>query len=349
VAVESPNLFSGEILPMCALSLDKLKVVKSITRPEIVFAQARVPNSRLIFFGGSDFKVHELSWDDSKPEAKELGSHSSYVTGLALSGNTLVSGAYDGRLIWWDTESRTQIRSLDAHAKWIRRVAASPDGNLVASVADDMVCRIWEISSGRLIHELRGHEESTPHHFPSMLFACAFSPDGRHIATADKVGHIVVWEVETGQKLNALEAPALYTWDPVQRRHSIGGIRALAFSPDGTRLAAGGVGPIGNIDHLEGKARVEVFDWRKGERTHEFPGDKFQGLVESLVFHPQGDWLLAAGGYSDGFFMFFDLGSKKVMQQEKVPFYVHDLALNENADTAFAVGHHRIAVLEMKS
>ena len=37
-------------------------------------------------------------------------------------------------------------------------------------------------------------------------------------------------------------------------------------------LAVGGIGKIGNIDHLEGKARVEVFDWQKGERTHEFPG-----------------------------------------------------------------------------
>ena len=28
--------------------------------------------------------------------------------------------------------------------------------------------------------------------------------------------------------------------------------------------------------------------------------------------------------------------------------YVHDLALNENADTIYAVGHKKIAVLAMK-
>jgi WD40 repeat protein len=219
----------------------------------------------------------------------------------------------------------------------------------VASVADDMVCRIWDVQSARLIHELRGHSELTPSHFPSMLFACAISPDGKRVATGDKVGHIAIWDLESGRRLALLEAPELYTWDPVQRRHSIGGIRSLAFSPDGTRLAAGGSGKISNIDHLDGKARVEVFDWQKGERTHEFASDKFKGLVEYLGFHPQGDWLLAAGGGDkDGFLTFFDLAGKKVLAQEKAPMYLHDLALNETGDTIYAAGHHKIAVLGVK-
>jgi WD40 repeat protein len=195
---------------------------------------------------------------------------------------------------------------------------------------------------------MRGHQEKTPHHFPSMLFACAFTPDGRHLATADKVGHIVVWEAATGKQAATLEAPVMYTWDPVQRRHSIGGIRALAFSPDGRLLAAGGIGKIGNIDHLEGKARVEVFDWARGQRTHEFPGDKFNGLVESLRFHPEGAWLLAGGGANDGFLMFFDLGAKKALRQEKVSMHVHDLVLGDGAATLYAAGHGKIAVFEMK-
>ena len=85
-----------------------------------------------------------------------------------------------------------------------------------------------------------------------------------------------------------------------------------------------------------------MFDWQKGERTHEFASDKFKGLVEYLGFHPQGDWLLAAGGGDkDGFLMFFDLAAKKVLAQEKAPMYVHDLALNEKGDTIYAVGHQQ--------
>src|ERR1700679_2371209 len=112
---------------MPASSLDKLKVVKQLSRPDIVFAVARKPGTSQLFCGGSDFTVYEIDVDQAKPEAKELGRHASYVTGLALTGATLVSGAYDGRLIWWNIESRSKIREVDAHRKWIRAVTPAPN------------------------------------------------------------------------------------------------------------------------------------------------------------------------------------------------------------------------------
>jgi WD40 repeat protein len=334
---------------MSAPNPEKLKSLKQLSRGDIVFAVARKPRSSQIYCGGSDFSVYELDLDQAKPEPKELGRHDSYVTGLALSGTTLVSGGYDGRLIWWNIDSRSRIRDVPAHSKWIRRVVATPDGNTFVSVGDDMVCRVWEASSGRLMQALRGHAELTPSHFASMLYAVAVSPDGRHLATGDKVGHIVIWDLESGRILAALEAPELYTWDPVQRRHSIGGIRALAFAPDGKHLAAGGSAKISNIDHLDGKALVQVYDWQKGERTHVFASDKFQGLVHDLCFHPDGDWLLAGGGGDkDGFLMFCGVAAKKALAQEKAPMVIHDLALNESADTVYAVGHHKIGMWRME-
>ena len=331
---------------MYAPGAEKVKVVKQVPRPEIVFAAARKPRTGLVFFGGSDFKVHAIDLDRERPEAKELGGHESYVTGLALAGSNLVSGGYDGRLIWWDVESGSRIRAIDAHRKWIRGVKATPDGKVVASVADDMVCRLWDAATGQLLDELRGHAEQTPHHFSSMLFACAISPDGALVATGDKVGHVNVWATECGALLGTVEAPLFYTWDPVQRRHSIGGIRALAFSPDGSRLAVGGIGQIGNIDHLDSKPRVEVFDWRQGRRLGEAQGEG-RGMVERLEFHPRGDWLLGAGGYTDGFLLFCDAGGERALAQAKVPMYVHDFVLDEAGHRAYAVGHHKVALLQI--
>jgi len=327
------------------------KQVKELSRKEIVFGLARVPGSRRLIFGGSDFQVYDVDFAAEKPEPKALGGHESYVTGVAVvsGGKRAVSGGYDGKLIWWDLESGSKIRTVDAHSKWIRRVVATPDGSTIVSVADDMVARVWDAETGALKVELKGHQAITPHHYTSMLHACAISPDGKLVATGDKVGHLIVWDLATGQSVATMEAPGLYTWDPVQRRHSIGGTRALAFSPDGHLLAAGGIGLIGNIDHLEGPPRVEVFDWRKSAKTHEFIGEGSKGMVERLIFLPDGDRMLSIGGANDGFVWVLDLKTKTVQSQQKAPGHLYDATLGDSPDTLFVVGYNRILAYEIKA
>ena len=67
-----------------------------------------------------------------------------------------------------------------------------------------------------------------------------------------------------------------------------------------------------------------------------------------MQFHPQGDWLLGAGGAGDGFLLFFDLKSNKVLRQDKAAMHVHDVAVKEGADTLFVAGHGKILVFTMK-
>jgi WD40 repeat protein len=326
---------------------DALKLAKDFPRQAMTFAVTRVGGTSRVYLGGSDFKVCEADLAAAKFEPKDLYAHGSYVTGLALAGKLLVSGGYDGKLTWWDTDARKVVRTLDAHAKWVRRVVASPDGSRVASVADDMACKVWEARTGKLVHDLRGHRERTPHDFPSMLYAAAYSADGKYLATGDKVGHVVVWDPDAGKQLVTLEAPVLYTWDPVQRRHSIGGIRSLAFSPDGSLLAVGGMGKVGNIDHLEGKYRVEVFDWKAGKPVAEFQSDKFKGLVNRLAFAPDGSWLVGAGGANDGFLTFLDAAKKKLLREEKAVTFVHDFVLSAAGDEITLAGHNKVAVYKL--
>ncbi len=115
---------------MNASSPEKLKVVKELIAPGDRLrpgAEAAAPAS--IFFGGSDFTVYDLDLDQDKPEPKELGRHDSYVTSLALAGTTLVSGGYDGRLIWWDpSPARRSARSTptaSGSAAWRPRPTAT--------------------------------------------------------------------------------------------------------------------------------------------------------------------------------------------------------------------------------
>jgi WD40 repeat protein len=326
----------------------QLKPLKEQSRKEIFFCVARAPGGSRIFAGAADGNVYDVDPLADKPEYVPLAGHSSFVTGVAVAGEMLVSGGYDCKLLWRKLDGQLVQQIENAHSRWIRKVVASPDGRLVASVGDDMVCRLWETTTGKLLHELRGHEEQTPNHFPSMLYTCAFSCDGLRLATADKAGRICLWDLSSGTLVKQLEAPGFYTWDPRQRIHSIGGIRSLAFAPDGKTLVAGGIGTIGNIDHLDGPARVEMFDIQSGQSLHVFSGDA-KGLVEQLVFRPQSQWLLGLGGDNTGFWQLYDLTEKKVSKSEKAPMHIHAAVFADDATQLFAVGHGKIVAWQIEN
>lgn len=322
-----------------------LRVAREIARRDILLSVARVPNSDRLFVASSENKVYEIDASRTNADAVQHADHGRYVTAVRLVGNTAISGGYDGRLIWWDVQNRRAIRTIDAHTRHVRHLALSPDGQKIASVADDMVCRIWNVATGEKLHELRGHEPRTPTHFVSMLYVCVYSADGRHLATGDRVGHVVIWDAASGRQLSAVEAPTLYTWDGVQRIRSIGGVRGLAFSPDGAQLAVGGVGQIGNVDALQGPSRVEIYDWNRRQRVTEFTGQN--GIVNKLIWTPE--WLCAIGGGGNGLVMFHDVARRASIHQGNVPMHVHDAVLNEDGNQIYAVGHQKIAVLELRA
>lgn len=326
-----------------ALEPPKFKPSRELSREDILLSIARVPESERVFFGSSDGNVYALDCAAEKFAPFAMAGHTSYVTGMALAREQLVSGSYDGQLIWWNTATRESVRTIKGHDKWIRDVQASPDGKLIASVGDDMVCRLWDAESAKLKHELRGHEPLTPTNFSSMLYTCAFSADGKLLATADRVGHIVVWDVVAAKSIGTIEAPELYTWDGKQRIRSIGGVRSLAFSPDAKLLAAGGIDHVGNVDGLSAKARVDLFRWEKKEHLGAIKAEK-NGLIEFLAFHPKDAWLLSAGGESKGHLGIIDPAERKFASESEAPMHIHKLVFDETHQRLFAAGHKRFVI-----
>ena len=69
-----------------------LKLVKELSRREMVFALAHVPGGRRLILGGSDVGVYDVDLAQEKPEPRKLGGHDSYVSGLAIAGRKAVSG-----------------------------------------------------------------------------------------------------------------------------------------------------------------------------------------------------------------------------------------------------------------
>ncbi len=323
-----------------------LRKIREIRRSDILLSVDRVPDSEKLLVGSSQGKVFEIDASQNNPRERELANHGRYVTSVRLVRGKVISGAYDGRLIWWDLEGNREIRTINAHTRWIRHIAVSPDQSKIASVADDMVCRIWDAQTGEEIRAIRGHAEKTPTHFDSMLYTCRFSGDGRFLATADRVGKVFVWEVSSGDRKATLDASGLYTWDGRQRIRSIGGARSLAFSPDGNHLAVGGVGRIGNVDSIAGKSRVEVFDWKRGQRAYVLEGNN--GMINRLEYHPRNNWICGFGGRANGIALFGNPQDRNRSHQSNLPMHVHDAVFSDDHAKFYAVGHQKVVVYEVQ-
>ena len=173
-------------------------------------------------------------------------------------GDPLPAGAA-GRLGTW--------RLL--HADKTGGVVFSRDGKRLITTGRGSVLT-WDVATGRRIEALAD---------VGAGYELILSPDGK-LGAVRNAREVVVWEAATGKPVHRIQA----------HKTSTG---AIAWSPDGSRLASGGF-----YDKL-----VRVWDVRSAGRVAQFAGSG--GPVEALAFSPDGGTL--ASGSQDQRIRLWDL------------------------------------------
>jgi WD40 repeat protein len=248
------------------------------------------PSGKYVFAGAQDNAV--VRWDLASGKKTTLAGHKSWVRALAFGsgGKLLFSADYAGRILAWpaDAEAPAPKQAIAAHKGWVRALAVSPDGRTLASCGNDHKVKLWSIPEGRPLRTLESH---TCH-----VYNVGFHPDGKHLVSADLKGVVKVWDLPKGAVAREMDASVLYKYDPTFMA-DIGGVRSLAFSPDGSLLACAGITEVSNAFAGIGKPLVVLFDWQTGKRKQLLrPKVPFQGTAWGVAFHRSGHVLGTAGG-----------------------------------------------------
>lgn len=182
-------------------------------------AVAVTPDGETVAAGCKDGVVREFSIADGKL-LRELKGHLGYVRAVAYTpdGSRLLSSADDGRIRIWGAESSEPLHIMREHRGGVLSLAVSADGRRALSGGRDGTVRLWDLESAQLLLTLNGH--------CGWVDAVCFTVDGAHALSSGRDGRILRWNLETGEPETEM---AQGDW-----------VRALACSPDGRLVYAGG-------------------------------------------------------------------------------------------------------------
>ena len=305
-----------------SLDIDPTKthVAKQLKHNSPIISCRFDKRGRYVFYGAQDNRVWR--WDWRNGTKTELAAHDSWVRaiGCCPDNATLLTGGYDGRLIWWpvDAEKPQPIRRITAHAGWLRSLAISPNGQFVATSGNDRLVKLWSVKDGAPVAELEGHQR--------YVYNVAFHPDGRNLVSGDLMGNLIHWEIPSGKKLREFRAKSLHKYDTTFKA-DIGGFRGLTFSPDGKYLAGSGITNGTNAFAGVGNPSIVVFDWQAGkEQIQHLSKGKLRGVAWGVAIHPK-DFTIGVSGGQGGYLLFFKPGQQEEFHQFKLPDTALDLDL----------------------
>lgn len=256
-------------------------------------------------------------------EMATVTGHEGWVSALGFQAarKHVFSGDSWGKLACWNysEDQPKPIWSHDqAHDGWLRELAVSPDGKIVASCGRDKAVRLWSTADGKKLREFPDHQED--------VYSLKFLPDGKTLVSGDLKGVVKQWDVATGKVVREFDAGILYVY---RRLQEVGGAHCLAVSADGKQLAVGGTQPktSGNVT---GIPTLLIFDMATGKQLHKMEfGATTQVYVHEAHFHPAGFMMVVTSGTPGvGQFVFQRPGDEKPFFENKKMSNCHSLSLH---------------------
>lgn len=138
----------------------------------------------------------------------------------------LVAVQHDRDINIWDVQTGRLATTLKHEHKPFS-FTFSPDGQTIATgTANDNMVRVFDTGEGKLKHELKAHTQGKIF-LTTAVYALAFSPNGKFLASGGHDGQVIVWDLAHGKPVwqTQIAGPPI--------------VCSLSFSADSSLLAGG--------------------------------------------------------------------------------------------------------------